>query len=332
MALSVLEALRAAGAKPAHLERAARVWLSGRRLAEHAEREHRPFPAAASALLPVVDRELDDVARVVEAQPAEDGARRLLVELEDGQRVECVELPGDGLCVSTQVGCAVGCGFCATGSLGLTRNLSVVELLAQVAVARRESVVRRVLFMGMGEPAHNLDHVLEAIRWLGLHGDVGHKQLVFSTVGEPGLFRQLLGARVRPALALSLHSTLRGRRETLLPRAPRVEPRALLEAALDYAEASGHPLQLQWTLLRGVNDGDDELRRLIPWLRGRPAVVDFIELNPVEAAGFRPTSRERTHQLTRALHAEGILAKLRTSAGRGARGGCGQLVARPSLP
>lgn len=329
-----LQCLLEAGAKPVHIERATRVWLAGDSLAAHAHRDRRPFPAKASALLAEVDRELAQLVRVVEREGADDGSVRLLVELADEKRVESVLLPGDGLCVSTQVGCAVGCGFCATGTLGLTRNLDVDELLAQVVVARREGPirrqdsVRRVVFMGMGEPAHNLDNVLEAIRQLGLFGDLGHKELVFSTVGAPTVFDRLRDAPVKPALALSLHTTVRETREALLPRAPRIAPRVLLEAALEYADRTGHPLQLQWTLLAGINDTDEELRTLVEWLRGRRAVVDFIEYNPVEGLEFERTARERTHELTRALHAEGIIAKLRRSAGQEARGGCGQLIAR----
>lgn len=324
------EALAQAGAKPVHLEHALRAWLDGRGLAAHAEPDRRPMPATAREHLPRIEVELERLARIAEATDAEDGTRRLLVELADGRRVESVLLPGDGLCVSTQVGCAVGCTFCATGTLGLVRNLSVEEILAQVVLARRERAVRRVVFMGMGEPAHNLENVLEATRLLGLFGKIGHKELVFSTVGDPQVFARLLAAPVRPGLALSLHTTDAGLRERLLPRAPRVEPRALLEAALDYADASGHPLQLQWTLLAGLNDTDEELERLAAWCRGRRVVVDFIELNPVEHADFERADPDRTHTLTRSLHGSGILAKLRRSAGQEARAGCGQLVAEGS--
>jgi 23S rRNA (adenine2503-C2)-methyltransferase len=322
-----LGVLAEAGAKPVHLEHATRAWLAARSLVEHAEPDRRRLPAAARARLAEVEGKLSACARIVKGTDADDGARRLLVELEDGQRVESVVLPGDGLCVSTQVGCAVGCTFCATGTLGLTRNLAVEEILAQVVLARSASHVRRVVFMGMGEPAHNLENVLESIRQLGLYGDIGHKDLVFSTVGDADTFERLAAGQVKPALALSLHSTSRELRERLLPRAPRADPHELLEAALHYGEVSGHPLQLQWTLLAGVNDTEEELERLIAWLRGRRAVVDFIEYNPHESFEYERTPRARTHELTRALHAVGILAKLRSSAGQEAGGGCGQLVA-----
>ena len=123
------------------------------------------------------------------------------------QTIESVLLPGDGVCVSTQVGCAVGCRFCMTGRDGLTRQLRSAEIVAQVALARSRRAIRRVVFMGMGEPAHNMENVLEAIDLLGTEGDLATKNLVFSTVGDPRAFERLPLGRVKPALALSLHTT-----------------------------------------------------------------------------------------------------------------------------
>jgi 23S rRNA (adenine2503-C2)-methyltransferase len=153
------------------------------------------------------------------------------VALPDGQTVESVLLPAPaGLCVSTQVGCAVGCVFCMTGTGGLLRQLGSAEIVAQVALARTLRPVNKVVFMGMGEPAHNLDAVLEAIELLGTGGNIGHKNLVFSTVGDPRVFERLPQQRVKPALALSLHTTSRPCAE-LLPRAPRFDPADLVRPA-----------------------------------------------------------------------------------------------------
>ena len=135
--------------------------------------------------LPQVAAELEGIARLHSEHPASDGSSRLLVELADRQMVESVLLPRGGLCVSTQVGCAVGCVFCMTGRSGLLRQVGSLEMVAQVVLARRRRAVKKVVFMGMGEPAHNLDNVLEAIDLLGTDGGIGHKNLVFSTVGDP---------------------------------------------------------------------------------------------------------------------------------------------------
>src|SRR5690606_8939500 len=189
------------------------------------------------------------------------------------QTIESVLLPGDGVCVSTQVGCAVGCVFCMTGRGGLTRQLSSAEIVAQVALARARKPIRRVVFMGMGEPAHNLDNVLEAIDLLGREGDFNSKNLVFSTVGDRRVFERLPEGPVRPALALSLHTTKAELRARLLPRAPRIAPEELVELAQAYSRATSYPTQYQWTLLEGVNDGDDELERIAELLAGHYAVV-----------------------------------------------------------
>jgi 23S rRNA (adenine2503-C2)-methyltransferase len=150
--------------------------------------------------------------------------------LADGMTAESVLLARDGLCVSSQVGCAVGCVFCMTGREGLVRQLGSAEIVAQVALARALRPVKKVVFMGMGEPAHNLENVMEAIDLLGTVGGIGHKNLVFSTVGDPRVFERLASGRVKPALALSLHTTKAALRAELLPRAPAltpIEPRAM---------------------------------------------------------------------------------------------------------
>lgn len=323
----ISETLRATGAGDAHVGRALRVWLSGACLVSNVDRELLRFSKAALASLPELDERLDGLLQV-EQRASDEGGEKLLCRLGDGRGVEAVLLDPASLCISSQIGCAVGCGFCKTGTFGLERQLTTDEILAQVVAARRLREVRRVLFMGMGEPGHNLGCVLEAIAFLGVEGCIGHKDLVFSTVGDPKVFDAMRENRVRPALALSLHTTFDERRRELLPRAPDVPARDLLEAALDYGQATGHPLQLQWTLLAGINDGDDELERLIQWLKGRRVVVNFISYNPVDDFPHRRTSVERTLEMTHALHAAGILAKLRDSAGQGVSGGCGQLRAR----
>jgi 23S rRNA (adenine2503-C2)-methyltransferase len=253
---------------------------------------------------------------------------RFLLGLEDGRTIESVLLPGDGVCVSTQVGCAVGCTFCMTGRDGLARHLMSGEIVAQIALARERQRVRRVVFMGMGEPAHNLDNVLDAIELLGSEGDFAQKSLVFSTVGDRRVFERLPQGAIKPALALSLHTTKPELRARLLPRAPHIEPAELVALADAYSRATKYPIQYQWTLLEGVNDGDDELETLAALLAGHYAVVNFIPYNSVDGADFRRPSWERAAEMARYLHRRGVLAKLRRSAGQDVEAGCGQLRAR----
>ena len=324
--------LRALGAKPRHESSVLRHWAGALPQARRGARED-VLPRALAAALPAIEAELAALATLASEHPAADGSARLLVALADGQTVESVLLPrAEGLCVSTQVGCAVGCVFCMTGQGGLARQLGSAEIVAQVALARRLRAVKKVVFMGMGEPAHNLDAVLDAIELLGREGGIGHKELVLSTVGDERLFERLLAPeparRVRPALALSLHSTDAALRERLLPRAPRIAPERLLEQGERYARATGHPLQVQWTLLDGVNDGEHEVEGLVRLFAGKRAVLNLIPYNRVDGLDFRRPAWERAAELARRLHRRGVLTKLRHSAGQDVDAGCGQLRAR----
>jgi 23S rRNA (adenine2503-C2)-methyltransferase len=324
----VRERLRAAGARACHERRVLRAWTRALPLDGGPRPANDYFPSCLRGELPAIAGELAALARLRSAHPAADGSSRLLVGLADGQAVECVLLPGDGLCVSTQAGCAVGCVFCMTAKGGLARQLGSAEIVAQVALARSLRPVRKVVFMGMGEPAHNLDAVLEAIELLGTEGDIGHKNLVFSTVGDRRAFERLPRGRVRPALALSLHSTFAERRRELLPRAPRIDPAELVEQGERYARATRYPIQYQWTLLDGVNDGDDEIDGIVHLLRGKYAVMNLIPYNAVPGLPFARPAVERMLTMSRELNARGVLAKLRRSAGQDVEGGCGQLRAR----
>lgn len=316
------------GAKTAHEDRILRAWCQRRSLDNrHSKAEHfLPMPVRE-----VLPRLQDDLARLVRVQsehPAADGSVRLLLALGDGRNVESVLLPRDGVCVSTQVGCAVGCQFCMTGRDGLLRQLGSAEIVAQVVLARSKRVVKRVVFMGMGEPAHNLDNVLEAIDVLGTLGGIGHKNLVFSTVGDRRVFERLPQGIVKPALALSLHTTRADLRRRLLPNAPDIAPEELVALGEEYARQTGYPIQYQWTLLEGVNDSDEELDGIARLLTGKYAMMNFIPYNSNEGLGFQRPSWERASAMAGILHQRGILTRLRNSAGQDVEGGCGQLSAR----
>ena len=323
--------LRGLGAGPAHEQRVLRLWAQAR--PQHSGRRKLEdfLPQAVRADLPALERDLAGLARLQSQHAAADGSARLLVALADGQTVESVLLPREGLCISTQVGCAVGCVFCMTGQGGLQRQLGSAEIVAQVALARTLRPVRKVVFMGMGEPAHNLDNVLEAIELLGTGGAIGHKNLVFSTVGDLRVFERLPQGTVKPALALSLHSTRAELRAALLPRAPRFEPAELVALGEQYARCTGYPIQYQWTLIEGVNDGEDELDGIVRLLSGKYAIMNMIPYNEVPGLAFKRPSWERAAAIARSLHRRGILTKLRQSAGQEVDAGCGQLRAR-ALP
>lgn len=338
--------LRQLGALPLHEERVLRRWARAQPQDGGKRRPQDFLPRTLREPLPALVDALHALATVQSEHPAADGSARLLLRLFDGQTVEAVLLPPErpqrhggsgpaGLCVSTQVGCAVGCRFCMTGVGGLQRQLGSAEIVAQVVRARLQRAVDKVVFMGMGEPAHNLDAVLEAIELLGSAGGIGHKNLVLSSVGDERLFARLMAlapGQVRPALALSLHSSFSERRAELLPRAPRITPDELMAQGDAYARASGHPLQVQWTLLEGVNDGADEVEGLVRLFAGRRAVLNLIPYNHVDGLPYRRPPGESAAELARTLHRRGILTKLRQSAGQDVDAGCGQLRARSAAP
>jgi 23S rRNA (adenine2503-C2)-methyltransferase len=326
------ERLRAHGALPCHTHRVLRLWANALPQASGRRRPEDFLPLRVREALPALEDELRGLAQICSEHPAEDGSARLLIALADGQTVESVLLPRDGVCVSTQVGCAVGCVFCMTGQGGLLRQLGSAEIVAQVALARTRRTVRKVVFMGMGEPAHNLDNVIEAIELLGAEGGIGHKNLVFSTVGDRRVFERLPLSAVKPALALSLHSTHAELRARLMPRAPVIAPDELVELGERYARASGYPIQYQWTLLAGINDDDDELDGIVRLLRGKYALLNMIPYNTVDGLDFARPSPQRATEIARQLHQRGVLTKLRQSAGQDVEGGCGQLRARSASP
>jgi 23S rRNA (adenine2503-C2)-methyltransferase len=320
--------LRAAGAKPSHEQRVLRLWSQA--LAQDSGRRHLEdfLPKQLRDELRAIMAELGGLARIVSQHPGQDGSVRLLVRLADGQTCESVLLPRGGLCVSSQIGCAVGCRFCMTGREGLLRQVGSAEIVAQVALARTLRPVKKVVFMGMGEPAHNLANVMEAIEFLGTAGNIGHKNLVFSTVGDERVFQRLPQGPVKPALALSLHSTRSELRAALLPRAPRIAPDDLVEAGDRYARDTGYPMQVQWTLLDGVNDTAAEIEGLVRLLEGRNAMLNMIPYNSIPGLPFRRPPWDKAVAIARELHGRGVLTKLRNSAGQDVDAGCGQLRAR----
>jgi 23S rRNA (adenine2503-C2)-methyltransferase len=325
--------LRELGAKPCHEQRLLRAWLQAGALDSGTRRQRADdfLPLALRQALPELGAELAALARLRSEHPGADGSARLLVEMADAQTVESVLLPRSGLCVSTQIGCAVGCLFCMTGRDGLLRQLGSAEIVAQVVLARRLREVKKVVFMGMGEPAHNLENVLEAIDLLGTAGGIGHKNLVFSTVGDRRVFaafERFLPGAVRPALAISLHTTSAELRATLLPRAPRIDPAELVELGERYARATGYPIQYQWTLLDGVNDSDLEIDGIVRLLAGKYAMMNFIPYNTVNGLAFRRPALARCVELAGRLQRRGIVTRLRDSAGQDIDGACGQLRAR----
>jgi 23S rRNA (adenine2503-C2)-methyltransferase len=272
-------------------------------------------------------------------QEARDGTRKLRFRTADGRAIESVLIPDDKegrdkltLCVSSQVGCALDCAFCATATLGFGRHLSAGEIVEQVYRATRLGGRRptNLVFMGMGEPMHNFDNVARALALL--HHPWGAafspRRITVSTVGVvPGI--EKLGAlSPAPNLAISLNATTDEVRDRLMPVNRRWPIAALLEAARRFPLTHGRRVTFEYVLLAGVNDTDADAARLPRLLRGIPTKVNLIPWNPFAGPAFARPSAERIRTFQERLRAGGLPVYIRTPRGDDIDAACGQLAAR----
>jgi 23S rRNA (adenine2503-C2)-methyltransferase len=270
------------------------------------------------------------------AQRSSDGTVKATLTAHDGAVLEAVAIPEEErttLCVSTQVGCPLACSFCATGTLGLVRNLSTAEIVDQLCRMREllpERRITNVVFMGMGEPLLNLRAVVEAIRTLQHPKGFGlaPRRVTVSTSGVVPRIADLL-AEVPVNLAVSLHATTDAVRDVLVPLNKRFPIATLLAALRAIPQLSRrHPVFVEYTLMEGVNDGAEDARRLVALLRGLPAKVNLIPMNAHADAPYRPPSDEVASRFMGELVKGGLVATLRRSRGADIDAACGQLAAR----
>jgi 23S rRNA (adenine2503-C2)-methyltransferase len=280
---------------------------------------------------------------IVERHPSADGSTKLVLGLSDGRRVEAVHMPrgvrGKDLrvtyCISSQVGCALGCTFCATGAMGIVRNLTAGEIVGQVLALMHhlgpplgESIC--LVFMGMGEPLHNLDHVHRAITVLCRPEGacLSPWRITVSTAGLVSGIERLARMTPRPLLAVSLNATTDAARSATMP-VNRAWNLARLRQALDAWELKRHErLLFEYVLLAGINDTPEDADRLVAWLgelRHRHN-VNLIPMNEHEHAPFREPKDDRVQAFARRLYEQGCFVTVRRSRGRDVQGACGQLV------
>lgn len=265
------------------------------------------------------------------------GTRKFLFELGDGERIESVyirEAERHTLCVSTQVGCALGCRFCATGRMGFRRNLSAGEIVDQVLLVEREvgEEVSNLVLMGMGEPLLNYENVIAACELVrherGLA--IGHRRIVISTAGwVPGIMR-LAEEGHRFKLAISLNATTDEQRQALMPIAERYPLQELLNAVVFYYRRSGRRPTFEYVLLAGVNDSPEDARRLRELLKQVPCKVNLIPYNPTDDLFRRPTA-ERIEAFRQGLAPLKAPVIVRWSKGDDIQAACGQLATSRKL-
>jgi 23S rRNA (adenine2503-C2)-methyltransferase len=269
-----------------------------------------------------------------------DGASKLLYRTAAGHLLESVILRissgRTSLCVSAQIGCAARCQFCATGHMGVAVNLTSDEILDQILQANRllrpeGRAVRNVVFMGMGEPLHNEDAVYQALEVMqsprGL--DLAASHILLSTVGIPDAMVRCAKRFPRLGIALSLHSARQDQRQRLMPLARRYPLPVLRTALAAVTSIQGRPLMIEYLLLDGLNDTDQDVQELSAFLRGLPVHINLIPFNPIdEAPDLRGTPPARRRAFATALTAAGFVVTMRYSLGSDIAAACGQLVLR----
>jgi 23S rRNA (adenine2503-C2)-methyltransferase len=276
-----------------------------------------------------------NLPRIVGDDRSVDGTRKLVLELADKRRIEAVfipETPAMTFCISTQVGCAMGCGFCLTGKMGLVRNLTAGEIVGQVRVLASATGLLdqpfNIVLMGMGEPLHNYEATMKALRMLhSQHGlAVSPRRITLSTVGiVPGLER--LGREpLMPNLAVSLHATTDEQRSALVPPNRKYPLAAILDACRRFPLKKRSRITFEYVLLDGVNDTPEDARRLARLLDDIKAKVNLIALNPAPGIPYDRPSDQRVDRFAQILADRHITVSVRKSRGRDIRAACGQLI------
>lgn len=307
-----------------------RKWIFGKRIRTFDEMHDIPARIRAAlndefSLMP---------ATILRHQVASDRTEKLLLQLGDAEQIECVlmrEPERRTVCISTQVGCGMGCVFCASGMLGLKRNLTAGEILEQVLQLDRllelGERITNVVVMGIGEPLANIKNLLFALDSLSAPGGMGlgARRITISTVGLPDRIRELADVPHQYNLAISLHAPNNALRDRLVGINSKIGMDAVLQAADDYFAVTGRRVTFEYVLLSGLNDGPAEARELAQLLAPRIAHVNLIPLNDVQGLPYVAATAPRTQEFLQILTHAGIPATVRKRKGADIDAACGQL-------
>ncbi len=272
---------------------------------------------------------------IVRQDLSSDGTTKLVLGLADGRQIECVyipDTPAQTFCVSTQVGCAMGCAFCLTGKMGLVRHLTAGEIAAQVRVLASATGLLgstfNIVLMGMGEPLHNYDATMKALALLNdPHGlALPPKRVTLSTVGLVPMLDKLAAEPLMPNLAVSLHATTQDQRMAIVPPSGKYSLQSIIDACRRFPLAKRSRITFEYVLLDGVNDTPADARRLVRLLAGIKAKVNLIPLNAAPGIPFDRPSDARIDAFARILAERGMTVSVRKSRGRDIRAACGQLI------
>jgi 23S rRNA (adenine2503-C2)-methyltransferase len=274
---------------------------------------------------------------VVRHTQADDGTEKLLLALADGGQIECVLLRDEvrrTICISTQVGCGMGCVFCASGLDGFERNLTTGEIVEQMLRLQRllgpDERLSHIVVMGMGEPLANLDNLLPALEEASREDGLGisARRITVSTVGLPKPMRRLAEAGARYRLAVSLHAPNEALRREIVPIGEKISLADILAEADHYFDLSGRQLTFEYVLLAGVNDSPEHAHELARLLGRRTALVNVIPFNPVSGLPYRTPSTAAQQTFRRILEDHGLAVRFRHKKGDTIDAACGQLRRR----
>jgi 23S rRNA (adenine2503-C2)-methyltransferase len=272
---------------------------------------------------------------IVRRDVSEDGTQKFVLGLADGRQIESVfipDTPAQTFCISTQVGCAMGCAFCLTGKMGLVRHLTAAEIAGQARVLAHALEFGadpfNIVLMGMGEPLHNYAATMKALRILNEeHGlAVGPRRVTLSTVGLVPMLDTLAQEELMPNLAISLHATTEEQRAAIVPPTKKYSLHDILEACRRFPLKKRSRITFEYVMLQGVNDSDDDARRLAKLLVGIKAKVNLIPLNAAAGIPFERPSDARVDAFAQILADRYINVSVRKSRGRDIRAACGQLI------
>jgi 23S rRNA (adenine2503-C2)-methyltransferase len=274
---------------------------------------------------------------LLQVEKARDGTKKFLFQLEDGNRIESVLIPDKKrltLCLSNQVGCALGCRFCLTGKMGWKRDLTVSEILNQILAVREtladQTSITNVVLMGMGEPLANYKNTLKAIE-LMIHPDAfkfSSRRVTLSTVGLLPELAQLTKERISFRLAISLNASDEETRNHLMPINRRYPLKKVLEACRNFPLRPRTRITFEYVLVEGMNDSPQDAKRLLKILRGIPSKVNLIPLNEAPGITFKMPSEEKIRRFQEILMEGGLTAIIRKSKGAEISAACGQLQAK----
>ncbi len=276
-----------------------------------------------------------DTPRVVRRDASTDGTVKFLLALGDGRHIESVfipDTPKQTFCISTQVGCAMKCGFCLTGKMGLVRNLTAGEIAGQVRVLAADLGLQdasfNIVLMGMGEPLHNYDDTMKALRMLhDEHGlGVSPRRITLSTVGVVSGLERLARETLMPNLAISLHATTEAQRDRLVPVNRKYGLEDILAAARKFPVRRRSRITFEYVLLKDVNDSLQDARRLVHLLGNMRCKVNLIPLNEAAGIPYSRPSDAAIDAFAKALADGGLTVSVRKSRGRDIRAACGQLI------